>query len=596
MAEELDKIINDLGDPYSNLYSKLLENIPNIYEYKLKLYRNKLAELNQRIIKVEQPKLITSLCAYGLWKDTIDYEANGQYYSYDITEGKIINSLTGEEYNIDNIDNYVKEVSEVNEPKEEPVRPRRRIITVDEKEKAQVKSAIKKKSRSPENVWLGDNVPESVRYLVNPITQCKGSPRSAVVRSAHPEDWESKGDAIIPTSEDLREQNRSYYQLIKNRNSLKGLINSIEQMIKSMELPTKIPNALHYSDYKVVEEITENGINAQIRNLRNSVVEFKLSILGESRKSIRNDISKIIRSFAQNWKLYTQQYINYALLGPPGTGKTEVAIRMGQVFKYLGILLIGNVITHSRATLIGQYVGQTADKVRSILDDCLESIVFIDEAYSLAQASGQETYDAYGVEGINEIVGYLDKHRGEISLFAAGYEKEMQKYWFGPNPGMLRRMPFQLILGNYNTDELFMILKTMVYNTVYNCSKLMDGSVLDSKLTGQVLYALLVKFYPYFNNQAGDMENLASAIMNLYYDKLSKNNKSKITAQDILEIFVQYAKLKADYFQDLTDVKSIKMANDLNKLLSSDIPASLQLIDNIPVSDIRNKDCGSYIG
>jgi hypothetical protein len=194
--------------------------------------------------------------------------------------------------------------------------------------------------------------------------------------------------------------------------------------------------------------------------------------------------------------------------------------------------------------------------------------MFIDEAYSLAQAVGTETnpdddmkrpeYDPYGVEAINEIVGFLDKNKGQICVITAGYEREMKQYFFDVNPGMLRRFGYHFRLSEFSPSELFDILKFMLktfydvplerltgtegQEVIYrvlsdvsqsssderaqeeqsptsNCSlpPAIQASPLQQLIRSGVSDDFYVGLRDFFQNEAGDIENLAADLSSAFF-------------------------------------------------------------------------------
>ena len=68
-----------------------------------------------------------------------------------------------------------------------------------------------------------------------------------------------------------------------------------------------------------------------------------------------------------------------------GTGKTTTARKMGKVFYDMGFLATAEVVNCSVTDLVGQYIGQTGPKTKALLEKGLGKVLFIDEAYRLAE-------------------------------------------------------------------------------------------------------------------------------------------------------------------------------------------------------------------
>ena len=64
----------------------------------------------------------------------------------------------------------------------------------------------------------------------------------------------------------------------------------------------------------------------------------------------------------------------------------------------MGLLSKGHVFEVDRSVLVGEYIGQTAPKVKKAIEDARGGILFIDEAYSLSR-SGEDSKD-FGKEVI----------------------------------------------------------------------------------------------------------------------------------------------------------------------------------------------------
>lgn len=136
--------------------------------------------------------------------------------------------------------------------------------------------------------------------------------------------------------------------------------------------------------------------------------------------------------------------------GNPGTGKTTVAKELGAILAGLGVLRSGHVHTVTRADLIGQYLGQTAPKVRSAIEQALDGVLFIDEAYSLLPRGRGHSYED---EALATLVEEMEKHRDRCIVILAGYPDEMQKL-VKVNAGLESRISSTIHFPDYSRDEL----------------------------------------------------------------------------------------------------------------------------------------------
>jgi SpoVK/Ycf46/Vps4 family AAA+-type ATPase len=137
--------------------------------------------------------------------------------------------------------------------------------------------------------------------------------------------------------------------------------------------------------------------------------------------------------------------------GNPGTGKTTVAKMMGMLYKKMGILSKGHVHEVDRVDLVGEYIGQTAPKVKDAIEKARGGVLFIDEAYSLARAN-DDSKD-FGREVIEILVKEMSNGPGDLVLIVAGYPKEMN-YFIDSNPGLKSRFKLYYDFPDYLPQEL----------------------------------------------------------------------------------------------------------------------------------------------
>jgi probable Rubsico expression protein CbbX len=153
--------------------------------------------------------------------------------------------------------------------------------------------------------------------------------------------------------------------------------------------------------------------------------------------------------------------------GPPGTGKTTVALRMADMLHRLGYLEEGHLVHAMRDDLVGQYVGQTAPRTKRVLDKAMGGVLFIDEAYYLYRAG--DSID-YGQEVIDILLQVMENERDKIVVILAGYKDRMDEF-FGVNPGMSSRIAHHLDFAAYELDELTAIGQLMMEQSRYYLSE-----------------------------------------------------------------------------------------------------------------------------
>jgi len=146
--------------------------------------------------------------------------------------------------------------------------------------------------------------------------------------------------------------------------------------------------------------------------------------------------------------------LHLVFTGNPGTGKTTVARLIAEIYKALGILSKGQLIEVDRSGLVAGYVGQTAIKTQKVLEDAFGGVLFIDEAYSLANASGTD----FGRESIDTILKAMDDRREDLIVIAAGYG-ELMKTFIDANPGLKSRFNKYIEFSDYNGEQLFNIFR-----------------------------------------------------------------------------------------------------------------------------------------
>ena len=213
-----------------------------------------------------------------------------------------------------------------------------------------------------------------------------------------------------------------------------------------------------------------------------------------------------------------QMAMNFILTGNPGTGKTSIARKMGEVLQSMEILPTSRVIEASRATLVGKYMGETPKIVNNMCDKAMGGILFIDEAYTLSDGG-----DQYGKEAIDTLMKRMEDDRGKFVVIAAGYKDKMEEFLM-MNPGLASRFTHKLHIDDYNEDELLAIFKHMAQKDSYTLSPTAEFKALDS------IYKMVLNKDESWGN-AREMRNLLDATIQKLSLRVSQMPQEEVTKE-----------------------------------------------------------------
>ena len=213
-----------------------------------------------------------------------------------------------------------------------------------------------------------------------------------------------------------------------------------------------------------------------------------------------------------------QMSMNFILMGNPGTGKTSIARKMGEILQAMDILPTSRVIEASRATLVGKYMGETPKIVNNMCDKAMGGILFIDEAYTLSDGG-----DQYGKEAIDTLMKRMEDDRGKFVVIAAGYKDKMEEF-LTMNAGLASRFTHKLHIEDYNEDELLAIFKHMAQKEQYTLSPQAEFKALDT------IYKMVLAKNESWGN-AREMRNLLDATIQKLSERVSHMPPEEVTKE-----------------------------------------------------------------
>jgi len=307
---------------------------------------------------------------------------------------------------------------------------------------------------------------------------------------------------------------------------IRNEISTIEKKIKMMGTTTpqkdidemypshKTNKNLLFNIKEIMEKINEklelsytNGeYNPQLKKNLESIFKNEKYGLGSivGREKIKNYFARLLFSFSQNYKIFTNKFNNFCLMGCAGSGKTSLAKAISYSFEKSGIMCYGDCKIVTRNEMISGWVGHTSTKIKSLLTTNLEKVLFVDEAYTL-KSQGEKDFSG---EALGEFVNFLDKFISMNIIILGGYQQQMEEL-FLENEGLTRRFPQKFILDTLTDKQLTEILIT-------NLEKTLDIQIFNTN-TYNIISEFVSSNQNLFENQGGDCLNISNFICEEFY-------------------------------------------------------------------------------
>ena len=219
--------------------------------------------------------------------------------------------------------------------------------------------------------------------------------------------------------------------------------------------------------------------------------------------------------------------------GNPGTGKTTVARLLGNIFREIGMLKKGHMVEVTRADLVGEYVGQTAPLVQKKVEEALDGVLFIDEAYALLDT--QSGKGGFGDEAIATLLKLMEDNRHRLVVIMAGYEDKMKEL-VASNPGLSSRFSRMVQFEDFNAYELFQIFTGFAEDFGY------DFDITAAEDLSTVIQMELAEKDSYFGN-ARFMRQLFDETLNCAANRVAliqnpqKSDLVSLTGPDIRQAY-----------------------------------------------------------
>lgn len=274
---------------------------------------------------------------------------------------------------------------------------------------------------------------------------------------------ELEKENLEPTDEVKDVLSRTILKCHQNGNLASWSLDSVHRFVVQDIRPRYIKRAISTIVDEGIVPLTLEDIDLELLRHTNSVFEESLKEL--NRMVGLEDIKQSVMTMANQIRFYakrreagfrtTNDSSYHAIFtGNPGTGKTTVAKLIGKIYHSAGILSKGEVICVDRTRLVGRYVGETEENMKTVLEEAHGNVLFIDEAYNLYD--GADDRVDYGNHVLDSLLTILAQPNPDMVIIFAGYEKEMEAM-LNSNPGLMGRFSYKYRFEDYNAEQLMEI-------------------------------------------------------------------------------------------------------------------------------------------
>lgn len=183
----------------------------------------------------------------------------------------------------------------------------------------------------------------------------------------------------------------------------------------------------------------------------------------------------------------------------------------------------GHLVEARREDLVAGYLGQTAIKTKAKIEEALDGVLFIDEAYSLNARNGQQV-DPFGAEAVSTLIAEMENNRDRLAVVVAGYPEEMNAF-INMNPGLSSRFTRYIEFEDYRPEELAEVFM-----------KLAEPGYKLQEEAGSALREHLALVYATRNHETGNARFVRTMFQETIVRHASRINKSGMRTRDSLSL------------------------------------------------------------